>query len=80
MFMELGIKLDNLIEDIKLWNTQRIWYKPIAYLKIKKWIKAKKFNGNNHFNIFMNTTKKNKQIWNWQYDKLIEIYVRTIMY
>ena len=77
MFEALGAKLDNLLYDLKLWNTQRIWYKPIAYFTIKRWIKEREFKENEHFETFMEMARINKQLWGWQFSRLTKLYRNT---
>lgn len=74
MFMELGMKLDNLIQTIISWNTQRIWYKPYAYFRIKRWIRKCAFANDEHFYRFMDSIIKVNIIWKWQYDRLVNLY------
>jgi len=73
-FLWIGAKLDNLIEKIVIWNTQRIWYKPYAYFKIKRWIKKDRFKDDRHFKDFISMVRKANLIWDWQHKMLVEIY------
>ena len=74
MFMELGMKIDDLLDCIRMWNTQRIWYKVYGHFYIKKKIKTKAFKNYQSFQYFMNMVKGNNQIWDWQYKLFYKMY------
>lgn len=74
MFMELGMKLDNLIERIKEWHRGMFWYKIYAYFFIRKKIKTKAFKDDKHFEHFMESLKYKGQIWEWQYKMFWKMY------
>lgn len=67
MFMELGMKLDNLMTKGGRWHRKRFWYKIYAHFYINILIKNRVFDDDS-FNYFMNTIFFNKQIWGWQYE------------
>lgn len=77
MFMELGMKLDNLIERIRIWNTQRFWCKIYGHFYIRRKIKAKAFKDYNSFKYFIKTARANNQIWDWQYKKFRKMFLEV---
>lgn len=77
MFMNLGRKLDNAIENNRRWNTQRIWYKIYANFYIKKKIKGNYFTDEEHFKYFMDIVVDSNQISKWQYKYLYKVYKQS---
>lgn len=83
MFSELGyrlgVKIDNGLEKLKIWNLQRWWYKPYVWIMFRKWIKIKKWKTEEHFYNSLNYAvgNINKEI-NWinekQYKKYEELF------
>lgn len=75
MFEGIGRILDNWIKQVRLWNTQRIWYKPYAYIYTISKIKSNKFRNLDHLTSFLDRAWRDNQIYNWQYRTLRKKYL-----
>jgi len=64
VFMEIGMTIDNKIEDIKGWNRKRSWYKFYTCIYL---LKRKK---SSDFKAMLELFYEIGYLYRWQYEKL----------